>query len=141
MACAINGLGDRYLVAWNRLRSIAVDDFGISSLEGELSISAGRGLMGSFSRRVGGIAGAAVIGAGLTALSSEAYVMHGLPVAVPCTTPALVAAIRAANAVRARTLTPAASCNYVLTASAENGARGPTDCCTAHVIGWSILIT
>jgi hypothetical protein len=78
--------------------------------------------MGSFSKRVRGVAVAALAGVGLATVPSAA---HAQVVTVSCNTPALLTAITAANAATSQTLRLAANCTYDLTAAAQTGTRGP----------------
>lgn len=68
--------------------------------------------------------GAVLAGAGLAAVPSVAYAQPDL-VAVSCSTPALLAAITAANAAPRETLKLAGNCTYNLAAAAQIGTRGP----------------
>ncbi|MBC6464924.1 hypothetical protein [Actinomadura alba] len=68
---------------------------------------------------------AAVAGVGLTAMPSAAHAAPTAVVAVSCNTPALIAAITAANAATSQTLRLATGCTYDLTAAAQTGTRGP----------------
>lgn len=77
--------------------------------------------MGSAMRISGGIAAAAVMMTGM-AVAQPAYARQ--TVSVPCSTPALIAAVNAANAFGSGTLLLASNCNYVLTAPMATG-RGP----------------
>ena len=70
------------------------------------------------------MAGAVLAGVGLVAAPSPAHALSSL-VTVSCNTPALIAAINAANAASAQTLRLAANCTYDLTAPAQTGTRGP----------------
>jgi hypothetical protein len=76
------------------------------------------------------VAGAALIGAGLAAVPSAARALPGPAVAgqavtVPCSVPALITAITAANAAGTGVLRLAPFCTYTLTAPAVTGTRGP----------------
>ncbi|MBC6456834.1 hypothetical protein [Actinomadura sp. HBU206391] len=65
---------------------------------------------------------AALAGVGLATVPSAA---HAQVVSVACNTPALLAAITAANAAASQTLRLATNCTYDLTAAAQVGTRGP----------------
>jgi hypothetical protein len=78
--------------------------------------------MNSVARVAGGIAAAALVQAGAAAMPSAA---QAAPViTVPCSTPALIAAVTMANTVGSGLLKLASSCDYVLT-SATGSGRGP----------------
>lgn len=79
--------------------------------------------MGSFVRTAGGVAAAALIGAGAAAVPSTAGARAQLN--VPCSTSALIATINAANTAGSGTLQLAANCNYDLTTAVTVGTRGP----------------
>ena len=76
--------------------------------------------MGSVIRVAGSIAAATVIQAGVVTTAHAAQLVN-----VPCSTPALISAINAANSNGWGTLRLAAYCDYVLT-SAVGAGRGPS---------------
>jgi hypothetical protein len=78
--------------------------------------------MGSATRRTGGIAAATLIMAGMPVMASTANARQ--VVNVPCSTPSLITAINAANAIGSGTLLLASHCTYTLTSAAGTG-RGP----------------
>jgi hypothetical protein len=71
------------------------------------------------------VAVAALAGVGLATVPSAAHAMPTAVVAVSCNTPALIAAITAANAATSQTLKLATNCTYDLTTAAQVGTRGP----------------
>lgn len=82
--------------------------------------------MGSFARTAGGLAAAALVGAGVAAMPAAAEARQVTD--VPCTanrTALLTAAITTANNAGSGTIRLASSCTYSLTAVASSGTRGP----------------
>jgi hypothetical protein len=82
------------------------------------------GAMGSFTRMVGGLSAAMLMGAGVAAEAPTTAQARAL-VNVPCNTPALITAISNANTAGSGTLRLASSCTYRLTTAATVGTRGP----------------